>query len=627
MQRLISILTFCSLSAATFAQERVVPYPIFETAAWKKAVQAETRTTAGAPGAKYWTNYASYRISAELDPEAAKVTGQVEMVYENRSPKPLRNLAVHLRQNLHKEGATRNRPVEVTGGVTVGKILVDGEEVTKSRARARGTTLNVRPKRAVAPGGSVTLTIDWSFVVPKAGRAPRMGHEKNHVFYLGYWYPQFAVFDDVNGWVADQYLGNSEFYMDYADYDLEFTVPQGWLVRATGTLQNPKDVLTDTAIERLAQARAGREIVSIVDRDDLKAGEATRSSEGKLTWKFHSENVRDIAVSISDRYLWDATHAVVVDDQGQESKAMIHAVYEANARGWGKAAEYARHTIEYMSKAVYPYPWPQMTACEGIIGGGMEYPMMTIIGSTGRGTHGTVAHELIHMWFPMIIGSNEKRRAWMDEGITSFYTPITMRDYSGRKLDPARANMGYRMFVGRGSDSKPMTHGDYYAPGSSYGFATYSKTAAIMGQLKGMLGAEVFDKAMRRYARSWAFKHPYHHDLFSTFNEVAEQDLDWYFRAWFYESWSLDQSIAEVAATDKGTTVVVEDLGRAMMPAEVRVTYADGKTETQVVSVRTWLDGKTKVSLDFGPGVVEAVIDPDHKTLDIKTKNNVWKAN
>ena len=599
---------------------RVVPYPIDLPDGFQTAIENGTRTATGRPGTKHWTNYAQYRLSAELDPKAARLTGHAVMTYHNRSPQPLDQLIVHLYQNLMRSGAERTRTVVATDGFEVGEVRLAGELVSP---QVRDTRMTVRLPKPLAPGGKITLEIDYAFAVPKAGTAPRMGHEAENVFYLGYWYPQFAVCDDVNGWVADPHRGNGEFYMDYADYDLAITAPVGYLVQATGELQNADEVLTQNARDALARAHTSHDIVHVVDQDDLDAGKVTaESASGKLTWRFRAENVRDAAVSVARTYLWDATYAVVKDKDGpgKDGTTMIHAVYEANAGDWVRGALYAQRTIEYMSAHVHPYPWPHMTACEGIIGGGMEYPMMTIVG--GRQPAGTITHELIHMWFPMLLGSNEKRYAWQDEGFTSFCTTLCRDDSSGNTNGQKRDLLQYANTVARGGDVACMRHADTYGT-DNFSFASYGKPAAILHQLRALLGDETFFKAFRRYADDWAWKHPYPYDFFRTFSDVAGQDLEPYFRTWFFETWRLDHAVGSVESKDGKTIVTIEDRGRAVHPAIVEVTCRDGKKERQTVTAKQW-QGHTQAVLTFVGDVVDVQIDPDVTTLDCQRKNNSW---
>jgi hypothetical protein len=601
---------------------RVVPYPIDVPPSFAAAIANGTRTATGRPGPRYWTDHARYRLDAELDPQAARLTARATMTYVNRSPERLEHLWVHCYQDLMKPNAQRTRFVTPTRGLELAAVRVAGNAV---RAQASDTRMRLRLPQPLAPGGEVTVEIDYAFDVPVAGTAPRMGHERADVFYLGYWYPQFAVHDDVEGWVADPYRGNGEFYMGYADYEVALTVPVGYLVRATGELQNPDEVLTADARAALERARTTRDVVHVIDADDHAAGTVTAPSDGgKLTWRFAATNVRDVAVSVARTYLWDATHAVVEradgGGAGDDRVCMIHAVYEPGSGDWVRAAQYARHTIEFMSAKVYPYPWPHMTCCEGVIGGGMEYPMMTICG--GRQPAGVIAHELIHMWFPMLVGSNEKRCAWQDEGFTSFWTTLCRDDFAQRVNGPSRDVMRFGNAVARGRDEVCMRHADTYGT-DDFGFASYEKPAAVLHQLRGLLGDDVFFAAFRRYAADWAWKHPYPYDFFNTFADVANEDLEPYFRTWFFEAWPLDHAIASVADDAIGTTVVVEDRGRAMHPCVVEATHADGTKERRTIPVTAWSD-TTRATVTFRAGVASVQLDPDVQSLDCNRANGRW---
>lgn len=613
--------TTTNASPPAVTNARVVPYPIDLPDEFAAAIAAGTRTANGRPGPKHWTNYARYRLEVELDPATARLTGKAALTYVNRSPAAIDRLVVHCYQDLMKAGAQRTRTVVPTKGLEIGAVRLGGKVI---RAAARETRMPIRLPTPLASGAEVTLEIDYAFDVPAANTAPRMGHEGDKVFYLGYWYPQFAVFDDVEGWVADPHRGNGEFYMGYADYDLAITAPVGYLVQATGELQNADEVLTQNARDALALARTRREIVHVIDADDHDAGKVTAESPtGKLTWRFRAENVRDAAISIARTYLWDATHAVVKDKHGpgKDGTCLIHAVYEPNSGNWVRGAEYSRHTIEYMSAHLHPYPWPHMTACEGIIGGGMEYPMMTIVG--GRQPGGTIVHELIHMWFPMLLGSNEKRYAWQDEGFTSFWTTLCHDAFLQRTIGPRREILSFANTVRRGGDVVSMRHSDAYGE-DDFGTAAYGKPEVVLHQLRALLGDEVFFAAFRRYAADWAWKHPYPYDFFRTFSDVAGQDLEPYFRTWLFEAWKLDHAIAGVDAGDSSTAVAIEDRGRAVHPCVVEATFADGTKVRQTIGADTWRQ-TTRVELRFEGAAVEVRLDPDVVTLDCNRDNGIWK--
>ena len=300
---------------------RPIPYPLVETPAFRRAVERGTRTRTGQPGPRHWTQFARYALRAELDPSTKRLTGEGRVRYQNRSPDTLRMLPVHLHQNLFAPGAARNVEVPPTTGMELTRVVAQGRPLPQLRDvdgsvqagfQIEGTIAWIKLPTPLAPGSAADLEFSWAFTVPADG-APRSGTD-DEVFMISYWYPQVAVYDDVNGWQTDWYMGNAEFYMGYADYDVALTVPAGWLIGATGELRNANDVLTPATRERLAQARREPEVVHVVGENDRGAGRATTNgSGGKVTWLFEARNVRDFAWGTSDKYMWDATFAVVGD--------------------------------------------------------------------------------------------------------------------------------------------------------------------------------------------------------------------------------------------------------------------------------------------------------------------------
>ena len=414
------ILTFLSILLAlpTLAQQRrPIPYPVIPSPQFEQALLRGTRSANGTPGPEYWTNTADYTLQVTLDPETAMLTGFASIEYNNHSPDMLAYLVVHLRQNLHAEGAVRNRPQEVTGGVTVSDVQLNGVDIeeriqlTQGGYQTDGTLMYIRLPTPLDSGASITLSMNWSFRVPKAG-APRMGQD-GEVFYLAYWYPQFSVYDDLEGWKTDQYMGNGEFYMGYGSYDVSITVPDTWLVAATGELLNASDILTEQTRVRLKEAAETGAIVNIVTEEERGKRIALQpSNSGTHIWRFQADKVRDFAFGTSDKYVWDATAADVndLDGDGQPDQSMIHAFYRPQTPSWTRSAEFSKYSIEFLSDMFFPYPYPHMTAVEGVIGGGMEFPMMTLIGRdrSDRSLFGVTFHEISHMWFPMVVGQDEK---------------------------------------------------------------------------------------------------------------------------------------------------------------------------------------------------------------------------
>ena len=625
-------------AAAPSVAQRPRPYPVFESPAFQRAVERGTRTRTGRPGARYWTQRAEYALRAELDPATKRLTGQGTVRYHNRSPDTLAWLAVQLHQNLFAPGAARAEATPVTGGMELRRVTAQGATLAAGAASdstpgyvVEGTVAWLRLPRKLAPGGTVDLAFDWAFTVPPDG-APRMGTD-GEIFYLAYWYPQMAVYDDVGGWQTDQYLGNAEFYMGYGDYDVSLTVPAGWLVAATGELRNADQVLAAGTRARLAEARRSGSVVHVVGAAERGAGRATASG-GKLTWRFTARDVRDFAFGTSDRYLWDATHALARDSAGKSTvdTVMIHSFYrpERTKWAWDQSARYGRHSIEFLSRYLWPYRYPQMTAVDGVVScSGMEYPMMTCIGGP-RDTlrlYSVTVHEIAHMWFPMQVGSDERRYAWQDEGLTRFNQAQAMREFfRGYDLEGIARDQ-YLDLARDGGEVELMRHGDQYPHGTAaYGIASYAKMATNMAALRALVGDERFLRAYREYGRRWINKHPQPYDLWNTFEDVTGEDLDWFWRTWWYETWTLDQAVGAVSADGDSVSIVVEDRGLAPMPARLTITREGGAVERVEVPVERWLAGARRhtVRVAPSPAVARVEIDAERRFPDADRANNVW---
>jgi hypothetical protein len=624
------------VGTASAQSSRPLPHPIVTPQAFERAIESGTRTSSGSPGAEYWTNYAEYSIRASLSPDARQLTGTATILYHNNSPAGLTQLKLHLRQNLHAPGAIRNRRQEVTGGMHVAEVYLNGEPLVQHKAAGTygyeisGTVMTITPLERVASGTSVEVEVSWAFTVPNKG-APRMGQD-GEVFFLAYWYPQMAVFDDVSGWKAEVYRGSGEFYMGYADYDVEITLPEGWLVSATGTLTNADQVLSDRVNDRLQQAANSDDVVHVVLREERQAGLSTASVPGKmLNWRFEAENVRDFVFSASNAYIWDATRANVGDryGDGSDDMALVHALYRPDAAAWNRSAEYLRYAIEDMSEKILPYPWPHMTAVEGLISGGMEYPMMTLIGGarTDASLFGVTYHEVAHMWFPMLVGSDEKSFVWLDEGLTEFNESVGKTEF----LDVdgfSSARAFYYSLARSDSEVEMMRHGDLFpTTGSIRHVATYQKPALIFRSLVGMFGADRVYDALSEYARRWTYKHPQPYDFFNTFEDVLGEDLDWLWSPAFFDTWKSDVAIGSVSRGEDGSTeVVVEDRGLLPMPVVVAATFEGGEQQVQVIPVDAWLSGSVRERVVFSGGDVSRIeLDPDMLLLDIDRSNNTWE--
>ncbi len=616
-------------AGTTAAHGSAMELPVL--AGFDAALARGTRHRTGAPGPNYWQQWSEYRLSAELNPVSKRIAGQGTVTYHNRSPDTLSEVYVHLLHNLFSPSARHNTDVPwAVEGLELDRVAAQGAELPAGEREGpgyevNGTVMRIRLPRPLPPGEQAELEFAWRLRVPPDG-APRGGQD-GEVWFISYWYPQMAVYDDVNGWQTDQYLGNAEFYMGYGNYDVALTVPAGWLVNGTGRLVNPEEVLSEQTRARLDSASGSAEVVQVVREEDRGAGKATASgTDGKLTWRFRAENVRDFAWGTSAKYLWDAAPAATGRDT-----AMVHAFYRPEMRRshWDRSARYGRHSVEFLSRYLWPYPYPHMTAVDGPTScGGMEYPMMTCIGGTWDtlDMYEVTVHEIGHMWFPMLVGSDEKRFAWMDEGITQFNQSQAMADFFKGYDDEANNRHPYVSLAEVGAEVELMRHGDRYPNYSAYGVASYYKMATIMVALRGVLGEETFNRALREYGRRWEYKHPLPQDLFNTFEDVSGRDLSWFWRTWFYETWKLDQAIDTVLTVGDSLEVVVENQGRAPMPVHLVVTRTDAQADTVKVPATVWLDGtrRTTVRVAREPAPRRIEIDPRREFPDLERGDQVW---
>ncbi|HEX9729304.1 MAG TPA: M1 family metallopeptidase [Gemmatimonadales bacterium] len=642
MSRAATLIAFLLAAGAPgLHAQRPVPYPVVPPAAYQAAVARGTRTADGAPGPNYWQQWTDYTLFASLDPTGNRIEGRAQMRYHNNAPGPLPVVFLHVLQNIHAAGAVRNEPQEVTGGVQLRRVAAGGQTLAEHALEAgpgyavEGTIMAIRPPTPVPSGGTLTMEIDWSFVVPESG-AGRMGRDRDDFYHVAYWYPQMAVFDDVVGWHVDAYRGGAEFYAGFGSYDLTVEAPDGWVIMATGALQNAREVLPDPIRVRLERAAHSDSVIHVLTPEDFGPGKATRRTDrGRLRWHYVADTVRDAAFAAMRASRWDAARTPVGDRDrdGRMDYARVDAFWRTSAPKWHNTWRYAQHAIDFLSRWTgLSYPWPHMSAIEGggIIGGGMEFPMMTLIGDYNQrgdsALYYVTAHELAHMWVPMLVGTDEKRYAWMDEGTTTFNeNQARMEFFPGLNHDLDDQNT-YLGAARAGLEGTMMRWSDYHYPGPAYGVASYSKPASLLVALRGLLGEERFLGIYRTYLLRWRYKHPKPWDFFRTVNAVSGENLDWFWRTWYYETWTLDHAVASVTASNDATIIVVEDRGTAAMPAWVTISRADGTTLVREVPVATWLSGATRaeITIPAGSAVIRVEIDRDGAFPDVDRSNNVW---
>jgi hypothetical protein len=431
------------------------------------------------------------------------------------------------------------------------------------------------------------------------------------------------VYDDVRGWNTDQYLGQGEFYLEYGNIDYEITLPAGYIVAGTGVLQNPADVLTSTQQARLVAAASSDSTVHIITGGELASGAARPAAQGTLTWRFRAEKVRDAAWAASPIYQWDAS---------AWDGVLAYAFYRPSALDtWKDAAKMSRFSIQEYSTRWFRYPYPQISAVEGPVSG-MEYPMvaMEARGDSSAELYRVLTHEIGHMWYPMIVGSDERRYAWMDEGFNTFINTFSEEDYW--KRDDSATRQRERELVNQ-TDQLPaaqpiMTAANRYKTRGNLLSLGYVKPSIVLLTLRNkVLGAEVFDSAFREYTRRWSFKHPQPADFFRTVEDLSGRDLSWFWRAFFYTTAALDQSVESVKqAPDGSAEITLANLGDAVMPVELQLQFDDSTTLMVKLPVEIWYSGTHYVyELQPGKAIVGARVNPDGTLPDAVSTNDSWK--
>ncbi len=590
----ISSFFFVFSSFLSFAQRAEELYVPLEFA---KAYAKGTRSKDGKPGSNYWQNRSDYRISVELVPATRQIKGEETITYENNSPDTLTQLVMRLYPNIFKKGAARDEdvdPGDITEGVNLSALQINGKPVDLKSASGRlaavrytTTNLVIRLPQPLLPKTSLTLSTAWSYTIP-AKTHIREGTYGDNTFMVAYWYPQMAVYDDIDGWDRLEYGAQTEFYNDFSNFDVTVKVPQNFLVWGTGVWQNPDQNLTQTYLTRYQSATKSDEVTHIVTAEDWQKGGITQNKT-QLAYQFKAENVPDFAFAVSNRYLWDATSAAV-DASGR--RTAISAVYDVNSKDFYEVARFAKQSVEYFSTQMpgVPYPYPNLTVFNG--SGGMEFPMFVNDGSFPvEEAAEVVAHEIAHTYFPFYMGINERKYAWMDEGWAQFLPNEIPFKVGTNTFFPQQTNALYFASVsGREMEMPLMIPSTLLDNGFSYTVASYMRSSVAYATLQDLLGKEKFKQVLNEYMRRWNGKHPSPYDFFFSFNDAAKEDLTWFWKPWFFERGYADLGIKKVEP-GKTTKITIARNGILPVPVALTITFTDGTTATHRETARIWQNG------------------------------------
>lgn len=643
-QFFVTLTVFFLCAAQLYAQSKYNPKEAFHPDFYPYPGN-EYRSPGGEPGPKYWQNSADYKINCSLDTATHTVSGNVEITYTNNSPDNLKFLWLQLDQNIYRNDSRGSATTTAVGGRWANTGFTEGHVISNISIEHAGkkytpqhkitdTRMQVWLNDAIkSNGGKTKLSMDFSFRVPEYG-SDRMGRLKTKngwVYEIAQWYPRLCVYDDLQGWNVLPYLGQGEFYLEYGNFDFTVTAPANLLVVGSGELLNPHECFSAEEAQKYNEAKNSESTVTIRSEQDVNSGNTGRA--GNTTWKFKMNHSRDIAWAASTAFVLDG--AKINLPSGKKSLALsAYPVESIRKNGWQRSTEMVKASVEFYSKNYFEYPYPAAINVAGNVGG-MEYPGIVFCHyqAGGIGLWGVTDHEFGHTWFPMIVGSNERKHAWMDEGFTTFINDFSTAAFNNGEYksvpffsDPtlsARHTFNDKM-------DELYTHPDVIQQ-HNLGTAAYDKPSQMLVALREqVLGPERFDAAFKEYINRWAYKHPSPWDFFRTMENVSGEDLAWFWRGWIFNNWKIDQSVKGVTYVNnlpaRGSSISIENLEKMPMPVTVLVKESNGKQHTFQLPVEIWQrSAEYTFTAPTTSEVTEVTLDPEKKLPDWNRINNSWK--
>lgn len=608
----------------------------------------EFRSSKGVPGHSYWQNRANYTIHVSLQEKNNLISGHVVITYFNNSPDALDYLWLQLDQNILDANSRAVATTEYTGshdetsnpngGYKLADISVTQQtETYPVTPLITDTRMQIFLKKPMKPkGDSLSISMNFSFPAPQgeAGRFGKLTTKTGVLYQIAQFYPRMCKYDDVDGWNTLPYLGQGEFYLDFGDFDYYVTAPADMIVLGSGDLQNPNDVLSADQIKRLDAASRSDKTVMIIAPEEAKKTRPATLNEHR-TWHYKIANAREVAWMAGRNIVWDAARANVPSGR----KVLAMSAYPLESVGdsaWSRGTEYLKGSIEIYSKRYYEYPWNNAVNSGGITDG-MEYPGI-IFNSYDERTASLwfiVAHEIGHNWYPMIVGTNERKYMWQDEGLNTFINFLATKEFNNGEFvnhpyfrkKGFFASKDYQEFMHY--DDPLMTQSD--AMNESQHFQYYGRTAYGLDLLRDViLGQQRFDTAFRKYTEAWAFKHPTPYDFFNAMNNAGGEDLNWFWKGWFFTNWKLDQAITKVAYVNndpaKGSLITITNNDKMIMPVIVKIVQANGREEVKTLPVEIWQRNKSwTFKYDSNSKIKQVILDPEKVLPDMDRSNNEWR--
>lgn len=632
-------LLLCLSGLTSFAQE-VIPnnQSKFDDVMYRRG--NSYRSASGVPGPEYWQNKADYAIEAEFDDTTNTLKGKLVMTYRNNSPEELTYIWMYVEQNRFTADSrgTLTTPIngmnryagDTDGGFKISNLSAKVKGDASSKFIITDTRMQVLLSEPIpAKGGTATVSMNFKFKIPEEGM-DRMGQLKTKsgiVYSMAQWYPRACVFDDVTGWNTEPYLGAGEFYVEYGDFDYKVTLPYDYIVVGSGELVNTKEVLTKELINRLDKASQSDKTVYLIAPNEVGNMKLTRPTQsGKSTWHFKMKNSRDIAFAMSKGFIWDAAKINLPSGK----KALAQSVYTKESDGtsaWGRSTEYTKASIEHYSAKWFEYPYPNAVNVASNVGG-MEYPGVSFCHASSRGEDlwGVTDHEFGHNWFPMIVGSNERRYAWMDEGFNTFINHYSTLAFNNGEYPSTAAKGRNGVFWFRSKQRESIsTYPDIARP-MNLGYTAYSKPATGLILLREyILDAERYDNAFKAYIKAWAYKHPQPSDFFNAMDNGVGENLNWFWKGWFVGNGNIDLGVTNVVQNPDSAVITFVNKGEVPMPVVFKVVYEDDTKEIKILPVEIWQRTNEWNYLLNSPKKVKAIdIDPGRFLPDVDSSDNSW---
>ncbi|QZE14236.1 M1 family metallopeptidase [Halosquirtibacter laminarini] len=596
---------------------------------FRKAYEQGTRSKDGVPGEKYWQNIVDYDIDVKIEPTTRLLTGAETIVFTNNSPDELNTIVVRLYQNAFKPGAARLQSLSVEGmneGVNIAACTVDGKEIDlddDESFRIDGTNLYIKLMKPLVSKEKLDITFEWEQKI--ANSEVRTGFFDETSCFVGYWYPQIAVYDDIFGWDRLQYTFESEAYNNLANYTVDITAPDNFIVWGTGTLENAEDVLPTDIYEKYKKSKTSDKVVHIVRKKDFSKLKMKSSK-----WVFKASNVTDFAFAFSDHHLWDASSVEISGRRVLLNNAYI----KDKNRIYGDGVEVLQKAMKYFSEEMpgVPYPYPTYSSFLGLSDlGGMEFPMITNIGSINTGV---LMHELFHSYFPMYVRTNERRYAWMDEGFAIFTNSHLLKDEFPRVF---KMNGGGNSVASRFKNGmKGVCFDIKTCPGfvpcygvydhdifNSVDFQNYLLPGYVNDLLCEYLGREKFREIYKRYVEIWAYKSPTPYDYFYCIEKLAGEDLGWLWKPWFFEIGSADLAIDSF---EKGI-LTVRKVGSRPLGVSVTAHYVEGSDLAPFYvahNISVWKNNQDVLKLNIPNADKVSSIELNRDMPDYYVKNNYY---